>query len=247
MRLRSEASVCVQRLQDDPLQASLETVMPLDQLNEEDKVLPSFLHQGVGSADRAGQSGAALQLPLVDLLVDTLFRLTMLVTGCSRVQLTVHPRCMHCVQLGPGSFLWLPCCMLPGPAPTQPATALPCKACCPISAPSDLLPDLNCSAQHMQTLGAGSWGSLVSQSLRAGAARAQLCACPMQSLTAAPCAQVLHVPSFVPANVDKVAGIISRQPGIDALRMGRQVGPPPLNHQPPSMPSEVNMLPGCSL
>ena len=40
--------------------------------------------------------------------------------------------------------------------------------------------------------------------------------------------KVLHVPSFVPATVERVCGIISRQPGIDALCMGRQVCAVPL-------------------
>ena len=47
--------------------------------------------------------------------------------------------------------------------------------------------------------------------------------------------KVLHVPSFVPATVDKVCGIISRQPGIDALRLGRQVPPAPPPPHPPSI------------
>ena len=40
-----EARYAMQRLQDDPLQRTIETVMPLDQLNEDDKVLhvPSFV------------------------------------------------------------------------------------------------------------------------------------------------------------------------------------------------------------
>ena len=42
--------------------------------------------------------------------------------------------------------------------------------------------------------------------------------------TADCCAQVLHVPSFIPASMEQVCDIISKQPGIEALRLGRQVG-----------------------
>ena len=35
--------------------------------------------------------------------------------------------------------------------------------------------------------------------------------------------KVLHVPSYVPASMEQVCDIISKQPGIDSLRLGRQV------------------------
>ena len=45
LKFASEGWPAMQRLQDDPLQRTIETVMPLDQLNEDDKVLhvPSFV------------------------------------------------------------------------------------------------------------------------------------------------------------------------------------------------------------
>ena len=47
---------------------------------------------------------------------------------------------------------------------------------------------------------------------------------PLEALVEDEDDKVLHVPSYVPASMEQVCDIISKQPGIEALRLGRQVG-----------------------